>query len=61
MNLKLRKLPPQPQTEPTFPGGAAAEDEAPRDVRCRNVPVASGIHNGRFPIGGMRVRVRNLP
>lgn len=54
MTLQLRKRPPtiQPEIFTGGPPGDPSHDEA----GCRNVLVNYGIHRGRFPIGGMRVR-----
>ena len=52
MSMKLKNL-PQEQTTKTDHGGGSTD--APR-VDSRNVLVTHGIHRGRFPIGGMRIR-----
>ena len=52
MSMKLK----QHHTEPSVQtAGGDASAESPR-VDTRNVLVTHGIHRGRFPIGGMRIR-----
>jgi hypothetical protein len=53
MSLQLRKRPSGLPLEVTCDhGSGGAEDETDR----RNVLVNYGIHRGRFPVGGMRIR-----
>lgn len=55
MNLKLNKI---PETEPAQSVSLGTPDDAGPQTRTDsgNVVVSYGIHRGRYPIVGMRVR-----
>jgi hypothetical protein len=56
MNLQLKRQIDDLQTiEPTF-AGQSADGEPQPPIDSANVVVSYGIHQGRFPIGGMTVR-----
>ncbi|NUQ64547.1 MAG: hypothetical protein HUU20_18940 [Pirellulales bacterium] len=55
MTLELRRPNPVSELGPSVQFGGGSSD-ASTAVDSRNIVVTSGIHRGRFPIGGLRVR-----
>ena len=56
MSLELRRPQAPPELEPEVGFDAFPEEGQPQPTDSSNVLVTSGIHRGRFPIGGLTVR-----
>jgi hypothetical protein len=56
MSLRLRRPLAPPQSEQQTDAGGSPEQDEPQPIDTANVLVTSGIHRGRFPIGGLPVR-----
>jgi hypothetical protein len=54
MSLQLRKPSPHVQPEVVCGGGPAGDPH--EETNSGSVLVNYGIHRGRFPVGGMRIR-----
>ena len=56
MSLQLRHLQAPPEFDPDIGFGDSPEEGTSPPMESSNVLVTSGIHHGRFPIGGLTVR-----
>lgn len=56
MSLELRRRHAPPELQPSTEQGGSPDEPSTEPSDSRNVTVSSGIHRGRYPIGGMQVR-----
>ncbi len=55
MNLKLKKRLSE-ETHLSVPAGGSETEQPSGCTHSANVSVSCGIHGGRYPIGGMRIK-----